>query len=229
MLKAALFDMDGLMFDTERLCMRAWDYAGERLGLGKTGYMVLRTLGVNPEAADAIWREEFGSRYDRERLRAYTREYRARYFAENPVPVKPGLKALLSFLGAQGVRMAVVSSTPAPDVRFLLEKAGVAACFETMVCGDMVARSKPDPEIYRTACARLAVSPGDCIALEDSRNGLFAAWRAGCRPVMVPDLWQPDEETGRILFGKLDDLGQVPAFLREKGLLAPAPEGEAGR
>ncbi|HIZ20627.1 MAG TPA: HAD family phosphatase [Firmicutes bacterium] len=219
MLKAVLFDMDGLMFDTERLCMRAWDYAGERLGLGKAGYMVLKTLGANPAAADAIWREEFGPRYDPERLRAYTREYRERYFSENPVPVKPGLRELLRFLRDREIRTAVVSSTPEKDVRFLLAKAGVDGSFETAVCGDMVPRSKPDPAIYLAACARLGVPAEECVALEDSRNGLFAAYRAGCLPVMVPDLWQPDGETRRILFGLLDSLEQVPDFLVQKGLL----------
>ncbi len=232
MLEAVLFDMDGLMFDTERLCIRAWDYAGEKMGLGKAGYMVMKTLGVNQAAADRIWREEFGPRYDGEKLRAYAGEFRARYFAEHPVPVKPGLAELLPFLQGEGLRMAVVSSTPERQVRFLLEKAGVAAYFEAAVCGDMVSRSKPDPEIYRTACARLGVPPDACVALEDSRNGLLAACRAGCRPVMVPDLWQPDGEIQALLFGKLDSLGQLPRFLQEKGLLrSPGesrPEGKAG-
>ena len=219
MLKAALFDMDGLLFDTERLTMQAWDYAGEKMGLGKTGYMVLKTLGANPEASDAIWCREFGGRFDPEKLRAYTKEFRAQYFSTHPVPVKPGVDELLPFLQKRGIRMAVVSSTPERDVRFLLEKATVADFFETAVCGDMVERSKPDPEIYLTACSRLQVPPGDCIALEDSRNGLLAAHRAGCRVIMIPDLWQPDEEVRAFLYGKLHDLGQVPAFLADRGAM----------
>lgn len=77
----------------------------------------------------------------------------------------------------------------------------------------MVEHSKPDPEIYRKACELLGCAPKDCLALEDSRNGLFSAYRAGCRPIMVPDLWQPDEETEKILYAKFADLEKVKEFL----------------
>ena len=146
MLEAVLFDMDGLMFDTERLCIRAWDYAGEKMGLGKAGYMVMKTLGVNQAAADRIWREEFGLRYDGEKLRAYAGEFRARYFAEHPVPVKPGLTELLPFLQGEGLRMAVVSSTPERQVRFLLEKAGWPLILKPQYAGTWSPAPSPIPK-----------------------------------------------------------------------------------
>lgn len=81
--------------------------------------------------------------------------------------------------------------------------------FSVIVCGDMVSKSKPEPEIYQKACELLGEKPQDCFALEDSRNGILSAYRAGCRTIMVPDLWQPDEEILSLIAGKYDDLEQV--------------------
>ena len=86
-----IFDMDGLMFDTERICIKAWDYAGEKIGVGKAGYMVHKTLGMNIAAANKVWNEEFGDRYNEDELRKYTNDYMKKYYAENTVTVKNGL------------------------------------------------------------------------------------------------------------------------------------------
>ena len=80
----------------------------------------------------------------------------------------------------------------------------------------MVSKSKPELDIYLKACETLQVNPQECYALEDSRNGLLAAHRAGCKVIMVPDLWHPDEEIQRILFGKCSDLEEVKAFLKQR-------------
>lgn len=208
-----IFDMDGLMFDTERIFIQAWDYAGEKIGIGKAGYMVYKTLGMNRAAANKIWREEFGERYQPEELRKYTKEFLQEYYAKNKVPVKKGLYVLLNYLKKKGYRLAVASSSPRWEVEKHLKDAGIAEFFEGIVCGDMVEKSKPDPEIYEKACKMLGVEPEECLALEDSKNGLLAAYKAGCKPVMVPDLWQPDEEVERILFQKFEDLEQVKEYL----------------
>ena len=219
MIQAVLFDMDGLMFDTERLSVRAWDYAGEQLGVGKAGYLALTALGLSRPAWHRLWAEKFGGRYDEQKLDICLEEFYDRFYAENPVPVKPGLTGLLTFLKERNIRAAVVSSTPEEKVRWLLESAGIGRFFDLVLGGDRVKHSKPDPEIYRTACARLGVPPADCLVLEDSRNGLLSAHRAGCRTVMIPDLWQPDEEISALLFAKLDSLAQVPGLLQKRGLL----------
>ena len=109
-------------------------------------------------------------------------------------------------------------------MRRLLESAEADRFFDLVLGGDRVERSKPDPEIYRTACDRLNVRPDDCLVLEDSRNGLLSAYRAGCRPVMIPDLWQPDEEISALLYAKLDSLAQVPGLLHQRGLLSEGTE-----
>ncbi len=210
-----VFDMDGLMFDTERIAVMAWDYAGERMGLGKAGYMVLKTLGTNAAKTAEIWRAEFGGRYREEELETYTAQFQEEYYANHRVPVKKGLYVLLEYIRERGGKMAVASSTPKEKVERYLRDAGVYGYFSGIVCGDMIQRSKPDPEIYTEACRKLGVEPKDTYALEDSRNGLLSAYRAGCKPVMVPDLWQPDEEILRIIVGKFDDLEQVKTAFAE--------------
>ncbi len=208
-----IFDMDGLMFDTEKVFILAWDYAGEKIGIGKAGYMVHKTLGMSIVAAYEVWKEEFGDRYNQEELRKYTKEFLKKFYEENKVPVKPGLYVLLEYLKSINAKLAVATSSPRWEVERHLKDAGIIDYFPVIVCGDMVEKSKPDPEIYLKACELLRVEPEDCIALEDSKNGLLSAHRAGCKPIMVPDLWEPDEEILQIIKGKYPDLEQVKVAL----------------
>lgn len=207
-----IFDMDGLMFDTERLFIDAWDYAGEKVGIGKAGYMVVKTLGMNGAATSAALEAEFGPCFDWEGLRKYEIEYLRDYYEAYGTPVKKGLYSLLNYLTDQGAMLAVASSSSRQTVLRHLKGTGLEGTFSVLVCGDMISRSKPDPEIYLTACALLGAEPSEVYALEDSQNGLLAAHRAGCKPLMVPDLWLPDEETERILCGRFEDLDQVREF-----------------
>lgn len=107
-----IFDMDGLMFNTERVFIDAWDYAGEKIGIGKAGYMVYKTLGMNIIASNNIWKEEFGDSYNQDELRKYTKEFLQKYYDENKVPVKKGLYHLLDYLKRNNCKMAVASSSP---------------------------------------------------------------------------------------------------------------------
>lgn len=212
-MKTVIFDMDGLMFDTERVFIKAWDYAGEKIGVGKAGYMVYKTLGANMSMSRQIWQDEFGDGYDENELRKYTREFVRDYYSNNRVSVKKGLYELLDYLKENNYKLGLASSSPELEVRRHLIDADVLEYFKVIVCGDMVERSKPAPDIYLLACSRLEEKPGDCIVLEDSKNGLLSAYSAGCKPVMIPDLWEPDETTEKLLFAKLDSLLEVIGLL----------------
>jgi len=212
-MKAVVFDMDGLMFDTERVFVQAWDYAGEKMGLGKTGYMVLKTLGVNVNASKQIWIEEFGDRYNEENLRRYSKEFVCEYYSKNKVPVKKGLYVLLDYLKDKGYKLAVASSTKRSEVEHHLKETGVFDYFEAVICGDMVEKSKPEPDIYLKACEAIGVEPSEALALEDSRNGLLSAHRAGMKVIMVPDLWEADDEVKSFLWAMCSDLEEVKEFL----------------
>ncbi|MGN0473517.1 MAG: HAD family hydrolase [Acutalibacteraceae bacterium] len=215
-MNAVIFDMDGLMFDTERVFVLAWDYAGEKIGIGKAGYMVHKTLGMNTAMSEKILQEEFGDSYDQAEMEKYTNEFLTQYYSENTIPVKKGLYILLEYLKEHNYKLAVASSSLKWKVENHLKETAVYEYFSAIVCGDMIEKSKPEPDIYLKACEALGELPENCYALEDSRNGLLAAYRAGCKPVMIPDLWQPDEELKGILFAKFDDLEQVKEFLENQ-------------
>lgn len=212
-MKAFIFDMDGLMFDTERVFIGAWDYAGEKMGLGKAGYMCIRTLGMNTPACEQAWRDEFGDEVDLDALWRYSREFVEDYYRKNAVSVKPGLYELLTYLKNKGYKLAVASSTKRHQVERHLNSANVRQYFDAVICGDMVEKSKPEPDIYLKAAAALGALPEDCCALEDSRNGLLSAHAAGIQVIMVPDLWQPDDMVKEFILGPFESLLDVRDWL----------------
>ena len=190
---AVIFDMDGLMFDTERLAVRSWARAAAESGFDFPESLLMKTVGRDKEGGKRIIMDHFGADFPYDRVR----EKRLRYFMEaidsNGVPIKEGLRELMEHLAERGVPVAVATSTDRPRASVLLERAGVLPRLAALVCGDMVARSKPDPEIYLTAARSLGREPSRCLVLEDSRPGIAAAHAAGMRAIMVPDLVGPDE------------------------------------
>ncbi len=215
-MKAFIFDMDGLMFDTERVFIGAWDYAGERLGVGKAGYMVMKTLGMNTEACNQAWRDEFGAEIDLTALWSYSREYLEDYYRKYAVAAKKGLYDLLTYLKRKGCKLGVASSTKLAKVEQNLRNANIRQYFDAVIAGDMVEKSKPEPDIYLRAAAALGVKPEECCALEDSRNGLLSAHNAGMQVIMVPDLWQPDDTVKQFILGPFESLLAVRDWLVSK-------------
>lgn len=212
-MKAVIFDMDGVLFDTESVCMKAWDYAGELMGVGKAGYMVLKTLGMNADKAIEILRNEFGEDFDAVKFKQTGREYSYHYFNTYGVPEKPGLYEILDYLKKKGYKIALASSTNSQSVHHHLKEKGIENYFDAVICGDMVEKSKPEPDIYLKACAEISENPADCVAIEDSKNGLLSAHRAGMQVIMVPDLWQGEAETDSFLMAKCESLTEIMTVL----------------
>ncbi len=212
-MKAVIFDMDGVLFDTESVCMKAWDYAGELMGVGKAGYMVLKTLGMNADKAIEIIRDEFGEDFDAVKFKQTGREYSYHYFNTYGVPEKPGLYEILDYLKNKGYKIALASSTNSQSVHHHLKEKDIEKYFDAVICGDMVEKSKPEPDIYLKACAEINENPADCVAIEDSKNGLLSAHRAGMQVIMVPDLWQGEAETDSFLMAKCESLTEIMTVL----------------
>lgn len=212
-MKAVIFDMDGVLFDTEKICQIAWDYAGEKMGIGKAGYMIMKTLGMNTSAAIQVLKNEFGQDFDAEYFKNTGKDFSYRYFDEHGVPMKDGVKDILNYLKSKHYKIALASSTSTESVMHHLHDAGIANYFDVIVCGDMVKKSKPAPDIYSKAAEQLDFSASDCYAIEDSKNGLKSAYYAGCKVIMVPDLWQGDDETDRFIFAKCKSLKNVIEIL----------------
>lgn len=217
MIQAVAMDMDGLMFDTEALMMEAWRVVGEKAGYDIPPRVVKKTVGLNAETTRLIFLAEYGPDFDYTGLRAKRLEWVAAYIEKNGIPVKPGLRELLQYLKDTGMKFTVVTSSSQRRTEYNLEIAGLSGYFTApLVCNDAVANGKPAPDIYEKAAQVLGAPPARCIALEDSPMGILSAYRAGLKPVMIPDLVQPDAETAKMLYRKFSTLHEVVPFLESE-------------
>lgn len=213
MIKGVIFDMDGLMTDTERLFIEIWCQIMKDRGLPEYRDVVTYCIGQDHSETFRYVGETLGPDFP---YMDYLMEVGSRsvsYCQEYGVPVKSGLYELLRFLDEKGIPYAVATSTKAEMTRWRLDNIGVLDRLHALVTGDMVSKGKPHPEIFLRAAELLGLSPDACMVLEDSPHGILAAHKAGCRPVMIPDLKEPDEETGALLFGCLGSLHDVPEFI----------------
>ena len=209
MTKAVVFDMDGVLFDTERLCQDSWIEVANRRGLPDMEIIFPKCIGRNANDSRQIVLEAYGADFDYEVFRREASDWFWKYLEENGLPVKEGVRELLNWLKEQGWRIGLASSTRRSSVISHLEQAGIKDFFEEIITGDMVEHSKPLPDIYLLACRKLMVDPAGTYAIEDSPNGIRSAYRAGMKPVMVPDLLSPDEEMEQLstrIFSSLLDV-----------------------
>ncbi|MDR1408793.1 MAG: HAD family phosphatase [Oscillospiraceae bacterium] len=210
---AAIFDMDGLMFDTERMHIRSWIGGAAMQGgtLTANDLMPLRGLPARIFCERMVALLPPGA--DVDKLLLLKRELMADELRTNGVPQKPGLVALLEELRKQGIPAAVATSTPRDVAGRMLQTAGVRDYFAAIVFGDEVQNGKPAPDIFLKAAEKLGVLPQDCLALEDAPNGATAAIRAGMKTVMVPDLDEPPKEIRGQLFAVAESLADVVQLL----------------
>lgn len=216
MIRAVIFDMDGLMFDTERLCKEATEQAGEELGYSGIGSVARDMIGRNEKECTKLYTRYFGSNFSRERFYARRQEIIDAAIQKEGVPVKPGLPELLDALKREKLLLAVATSTSQRHALPYLEQTGAARYFDRMVFGDMLEKSKPAPDIYLKAAAELGIPPTDCVALEDSPLGIRSAHDAGMKTVMVPDLVEPDEELKKIVDFCVPSLYEVIQLIRDE-------------
>ena len=213
---AVLFDMDGLLLDTERLIRDAMIAVMADFGFAMSRADYAELIGRPEPANRAIIQGRFGTELDYDVMRA---EVRQRIRSEwGPIrPLKPGAADLLAQVNAAGIPAAVVTSSEQALARAHLGHVGLLDGFATIVGCDDVANGKPHPEPYRTAAARLGIAPGAALALEDSYNGIIAAHMAGVPVIMVPDLLPATPEITPRLLAVADDLHQVSRWLAATG------------
>jgi beta-phosphoglucomutase-like phosphatase (HAD superfamily) len=208
--RAAIFDMDGLLIDSERAIMRAWIAGARELGIELAEEGFAQCVGRAGPESEAILVRLLGGheafRAAGEKARALLRKGHAAGGDEPVFPLKPGALMLLSALREAQVPCAVASSSRVAEIRHRLGHVGVLEFFSAIAGGDEVTRGKPDPALYLLAATRLDVPPEACIAFEDSENGARAAQAAGIRVVVVPDLRHPHPEVLERSHGVLDSL-----------------------
>lgn len=215
MLRAVIFDMDGLMIDTEKLLVKYWLEAAQYYGYELKREHILGIRSLSAKYAVPKLQKEAGEDFDYYKVRTMRMQLMNEHIRTYGLEEKPGLGELLDYLKANHYLTAVATATDPERTNKYLGSLHRLQYFDEIVCASMVQNGKPAPDIYLEAAARLNVQPSECMALEDSPNGILSAYRAGMRPVMVPDLSQPDEDTGKMLYACADDLSQVIQIIED--------------
>lgn len=209
MIKGLIFDMDGLMVDTEKLLTRFWREAAAFYGWEMTQEHVLGIRSLAGKYAAPKLQKEIAEDFDYYKVRLKRIELMNDFIEKNGIEKKPGLDELIAYGKDTGLKLAVATATDLERATKYLTSIDVFDKYDKVICGNMVKSSKPDPDIYITASAELGLPEGECIALEDSPNGIASASAAGCVPIFVPDLSEPDEQTAKLMYARCETLAHV--------------------
>lgn len=212
--QAVVFDMDGVIFDTERLVIEFWKEVAKKHNIPNVEHTCIQCLGTNRVRTREIFLEKYGADFPFDPYRAEVTELFNTHYKGVPLPTKPGIRELLNYLQEQDIKVGLASSTAQHLVRDEIGTAGLLPYFQTLVCGDMVEHSKPAPDIFLKACEILNADPTKSIAIEDSFNGIRSAHCAGMTPIMVPDQVQPTDEIRTLAFHVMPSLLDVLNWLK---------------
>jgi HAD superfamily hydrolase (TIGR01509 family) len=215
MIDNVIFDMDGVLFDTERLYAIAWNQVGRAMNMRDLDACKNHCVGLNGLDIRKYLLKTYGGDFPLDTFRKSIEDAFREIVRKDGLPKKDGVDELLDYLRVNGYKIALATSSRKESAVGHLRQSGLTGYFHAVVTGDMVSNGKPHPEIYRLACAMLKAVPERCIAVEDSPNGIKSAYAAGLNVIMVPDLIEPTEEIERLLFKKFDTLFDVKAFLVE--------------
>jgi len=208
-----IFDIDGLMLDTESPVIGFWAQAGKLLGWNISAEVVMRTIGITADSTRAIFLQEYGPDFPYERIRAeFSRLYYEEF--EKGAPHKSGLVFLLDHLSSLGIPLAVATSARRESAVWKLRKAGILDRFAALACGDEIRIGKPAPDIFLLAAERLGQKPSDCVGFEDSPAGLQGLHAAGIRSVFIKDLTDPPPEIRETIWRCCADLAEATGLFQ---------------
>jgi HAD superfamily hydrolase (TIGR01509 family) len=204
-IKAVVFDMDGLLLDSERVILEDFIASCREFGFEPDVNVYYKCIGGNQARTKEIMLAGYGKEFPYDAVNAS-------WFSKagkKPIPLKKGVASMLEFLKKRSIRQVVVTSTHRFWATKSLAEAGILPCFEFIMCGDDISKSKPDPEIYIQACKKLDLRPEDCLALEDSDNGVLAAYNAGMQVIQIPDIVPPSDRVRALGHRIMDSLEEV--------------------
>ena len=212
--KGVLFDMDGLVLDTEVLYTRFWQEAVKQLGYPITWEQTLGMRSLTDERAQQYLTSLFGPEIDCGEVRSIRIRLMDAWVSEHGVETKPGIWEFLDYLDEHQIPRAITTSSPAERAQEYLTPLGLYERFDRICSVREVACGKPEPDIYLYGAKCLGLEPGDCLALEDSPNGIMSAFQAGCMSVVIPDQDEPSPETLRRSFARAQTLADLPEMIR---------------
>lgn len=210
---SVVFDMDGVLFDTQRIYTKTWFEVAQILHIDDIKEPAYACMGLNRNDQHTYLMDYYHGNFPfDEFFRLKNRIFDEHL--EKGIPLKKGTREILQFLKENGVKTAIASSSRVCSVIDHVEKTGLKGYFDKIVGGDTVVHSKPDPEIYLLACSELETEPAETFAVEDSYNGLRSAISAGMKTIMIPDMMPPTEELDGQLYGRFDSLIEFRDYLR---------------
>ena len=212
MKKGAIFDMDGLMFDTEALWQQGWRMLAKKYGYEPSADFGREISGTSGEVMIGVVKKHYEG-IDAEKFINEERAY-VTGLLEEEVPVKEGLFVLLDFLKEHGVKMAVASSSRKEMILGNLRKAGCGEYFDAVISSTEVARAKPEPDVFLAAAKEIGLPAEECYVLEDSFGGVRAGHAAGAVTIMVPDQVQPTDEIRSLATGVYENLAKVAEAIK---------------
>lgn len=215
-IKAVIFDLDGTLLDTEKLLFRYWREAAAQFGYDMSPEQALTLRSLTHRLVQPLFTEWFGEGCDYRQLRERRLKLMQEHIDKHGIEKKKGASELLEYLGHNGYMRAIATATDTVRAEKLLKLAGLNDCFDRIICASMVEWGKPRPDIYIFAAGQLGLDPAECIAVEDSPNGVRSASSAGCYTVMVPDMTQPDETLMPYISAVCEDLTEIKGLLENE-------------
>ncbi|MEG1846832.1 MAG: HAD family phosphatase [Lachnospiraceae bacterium] len=215
MLEGIVFDMDGVLFDTERLFRTCWYQTAEemKIPVEHREELINGGVGLNHNDTRVMFAQKLGKAFPFEE---FTKRSAKRFHAlidREGLPIKEGLHEILDYLATTDLKVGIASSSITERVYKHLEKTGLTQCFSVIIGGDKVEHSKPQPDIYLKACEELGVNPCNSIAIEDSPNGIKSAYAAGMKVIMIPDMIEATTQIDALLYCKLNTLLEMKEYL----------------
>ncbi len=211
-IKAVLFDMDGLIFDTEGLYKKSWQHAAGEQGLELTDEYYKKFIGVQDIGCERLLQIKFAEQLDMARFRK-VRDIMLDAEIEKGVVYKSGFEQLFAGLKSKEFKCALVTSSALTKAEHHFAGSGYLPLFDAVITSEKVENGKPAPDCYSMACEQLDIAPAECLVLEDSNNGMRAGLDAGCHAVMIPDLLPPDADVAKRATAVLASLAEVKQFL----------------
>lgn len=212
-IKAVIFDLDGTLIDTEKYYRAAWPAAAKHFGYDMSDEQSLLLRSLGQPFAPAQFKEWFGPDCNYEEIKNYRKKLMNDILEKNGIELKPGAMEILNYLKSNGFLTAMATANPYDRTVKYLKQLELYDYFDKIICATMVKEGKPSPDVYDYSCKELNLSPDECIAVEDSPNGVLSAYRAGCKVIMIPDQSQPDEKLSRCLYAKSDTLSDIKNYL----------------
>jgi HAD superfamily hydrolase (TIGR01509 family) len=207
--KLVIFDMDGLLFDTERIYFKSMKKVMEKRGYNFPLETYKLLVGIPDLECDEILKDIYGKEFSiHDILEEYHQGFREMVMKEGLI-IKPGAEKLLDFLDQNGLKKCIASSSNMEIIEYYLSITGLSKRFDFCISGDEVERGKPHPDIFLEACKRAKEVPNNCLVIEDSVNGLRAAVSANINCIIVPDLIDPNEEMNKNAYKIVSDLEKV--------------------